>query len=360
MISHGFHLAGKHLVQLGTAKLVLAGPGRSFRRALVDKRYFQVAGLTADPRQDAVQQAVLFGRGGRLGAELDRFRALQRQNVIPHSVNSCGKLGGTIGFQLIQLIQAEQQQHNIRRGGAHFIAAVGIISLGDPVHQADNFRLIVCGPLFIRRFAQRFLQAGKAALLRKVQPVQPAQRVILHEFVIFTNFRRIIEPRHNAGNGGKNRIRAKIFQHTDTFVALLDIKAAHVLIRFNGIVDALFHMGHAQGKPLAGKLSVFGQQRHKVGSKRHGAAGGFGAYHIIQRYFNGAKRYLAFGICFFQQFIQRRQIGVFACRCLFTVIAHAQSLSAVVFIYGFYTLHPVPPPAVVVPSFFLILWACML
>lgn len=248
----------------------------------------------------------------------------------------------------------------IRRGGAHFIAAVGIISLGDPVHQADNFRLIVCGPLFIRRFAQRFLQAGKAALLRKVQPVQPAQRVILHELVIFTNFRRIIELRHNAGNGGKNRIRAKIFQHTDTFVALLDIKAAHVLICFNGIVDALFHMGHAQGNPLAGKLSVFGQQRHKVGSKRRGAAGGFGAYHIIQRYFNGAKRYLAFGICFFQQFIQRRQIGVFACRCLFTVIAHARFLSAVVFFQGFYTLHPVPPPAVVVPSFFLILWACML
>ena len=41
-------------------------------------------------------------------------------------------------------------------------------------------------------------------------------------------------------------------------------------------------------------------------------------------------------------------------------LAIDHNLDAAVFFQGFYTLHPVLPPAVVVPSFFLILWACML
>ena len=69
------------------------------------------------------------------------------------------------------------------------------------------------------------------------------------------------EADHVAGDGGG----LVAFQDADPLVALLDIKAAQVLIAADGVPNPFVtQMGGTQADPLLGKFRVCGKEGHEI------------------------------------------------------------------------------------------------
>ena len=334
-------LAGEDLVKLAAAEFVLAGPGAGFGRALVHKGDLEVFGgrAGADGRgQDAVDELDLV-RLGRFGAELDRHRLLDGEHVVPDGVERLSQLGRAALFEVCQRVDADEQQQHIADRRAHVFAAAGMVRLLDPVVQRDDVGAVVVAPFFAGGLAQRFLQAGKAALLGEGQRIQAAQRVIFHKFIVQADLLVVAVLRHHAGDGGRNGVRLEIFQHADALVALLHIEAAEVFKAADGVADAFLHMGLAQRDPLAGEFGIRLQQGHEVGGKRRRAPGRLGAHKQLKRDFHRADGQLAFDIGALQDIVQHRQVRVLAGRHLFAVIFLCSFPGAQILFSGFHTIH---------------------
>ena len=242
-------------------------------------------------------------------------------------------------FQVIHLVQADEQQQNIPHGGTHGGAAPGVIGLLGPVIQRKNVRPLVIRPFFPGGFAQGLLQAGIAALLGEGQVVHTADGVKLHKLVVLPDLRVIAVLGHNAGHVGRDGIRPEILQHADTLVAFLYIETAQILKAADRVTDALFHMGHTQRYPLGGKFGFGAQQRQEVGGKRRRAPRRLGAHHQFQRDLHRTDGQLVFDILILQDVIQHRQIRILARRHFFAVIPLRSFLRVGVFFQRFHSGH---------------------
>ena len=288
------HLPRKGAVQLGAAKLMLAGPGGSLRRALMHKGHLEFLGLFG---QNPVQQGGLLGGGRRRGgADRDGRGVFHGQHIIPHAVQPFGQTGGGVLFQFLQRIQLHQQEQHIVSGGFHVRTAVGLIGFLHPVVQRENVRPVIIVPFFAGGLAQQRLQFGVAAGAGELQRVQPGERERLHKFIVLAHHRHIHPSGHNAGHMGGDGIRPEGFQHTDPLVALLHVKQAHVLKAADGVMDAVLQMGQTQADPFGGKLGVLGQQWHEVAGKGRGASRRLGAHHQMQRHLHHPQRDLLFHV----------------------------------------------------------------
>ena len=77
------------------------------------------------------------------------------------------------------------------------------------------------------------------------------------EFLVCLHLGRIVVHWHDPLYIGRDSGRAKMAQHADPFISLLDIKITQVFKAFNGVVDSLFpQMVGAQADPLACKFRL--------------------------------------------------------------------------------------------------------
>ena len=329
-VRHRFDLAGKGCVQLGAAELMLAGPGADLGRVLVHERHLEVGGRRrADAGQNALDERIGrlgFGRFGRFGADGDGVLGLQGQHVVPQRVELFVQLGGRVGGQLLPGVQAQQQQHDVAGRAAQRVAAAGLERLADPVVQRERIGAVLIAPHFFGAFAHGLLQARKAARLGEAQRVGVDERVVVHELVVQAHFGRVIVAGHDAGDVGRHAAGAKEFEHAGALVALLHIKAAHVLKAFQRLADAFVQVGGAEVGPLGGKLGAAAQQRHKVAGKRRRAPRRLGAHQQVQRHLDEAQRQLVFDLDVLQDIVQHRQKRRLTGRGLFAVVPLGQFL----------------------------------
>ena len=141
--------------------------------------------------------------------------------------------------------------------------------------------------------AQGGLELGKASEAAEIDLVDPAEPVKAQKLIVNPH-RRVLgvggdHPRHIAGDGGG----VEALEDADPLVALLDVKAAHVLIAPDGVPNALLaEVSGAQVYPLGGKLRVRGQQRHEVRGEGGAPPHGFGSHDLISGNVDDSQVYL--------------------------------------------------------------------
>ena len=115
---------------------------------------------------------------------------------------------------------------------------------------------------------ERGLQFSVRARYAKHRYIQPAQPIVIHEFIVYP-YLRLLRPRRNyAQHRGREDRRAEAFEHAYALIALLHIKPAQILnaahrFPYSLIAEACL----TQTYPLLCKFSVMRQQRHEIRRK---------------------------------------------------------------------------------------------
>ena len=112
--------------------------------------------------------------------------------------------------------------------------------------------------------------------------------------------------RENARDIAADARRAEAFQYADALVALLDVKAAQILIALDRLADTgITQMSGAEIDPFRAKLRIGIQQRHEVAGKSCLAADDLGADDQFGGDLDHAKLLATGAVALVDNFVQR-------------------------------------------------------
>ena len=238
----------------------------------MDESDVQVVGGGGLGGEQAAQQALFLsflGSGNvrvcHVGGDGDGLLQSQDLHVGPDGFQTLLQLVHGHFAQLVEGVDLQPDQKGVSGGGHQVHTAKlikGLLEEGEPGEKAAAFLI---GPDMVRFKAHGGLELGKAAGLREVHAVEPGELVKLEELIVALDLRLLAvdgeETDHIAGDGGG----LIAFEDADPLVALLDIKAAQVLIAADGVPDPFVaQMGGAQADPLLGKFRVCGKEGHEI------------------------------------------------------------------------------------------------
>ena len=145
--------------------------------------------------------------------------------------------GRCLIHQLAVIEQIQIDEQCVAGSHVQLVTAKFLESVSKAVVAGAEQNPVIHAPAFISAVAKVKGKMCIGAFLAEKQVVDICGIVKIKKFVVNTAFRCILTGRNDAGHIARNADGIKIFQDTDTLVALLDIIMIHVFVCHDRITD---------------------------------------------------------------------------------------------------------------------------